>query len=387
MPSGRLNWSVEANPLSRVISRVRSGPLPYCDLTRTNPTAVELRYPHEEIAAALKRIAEFTYNPDPRGLISAREEIAARCTTKGVSVSPHQILLTSSTSEAYAFLFKLLCDVGDEVLVPSPSYPLFDYLMSLDSVRAQPYWVAYDGGWFIDFDDLERRINQRTRAIIVVSPNNPTGHYLKAYEAERLSALAAGAGVAIICDEVFVDYPLREIVPPVPTHGFASEVPAFILNGLSKGSGMPQMKLAWIIANNQSRMALEALELISDTYLSVNTPVQLALGDLLRVGDQIRSLIRERLATNIAAVNHLLRGSPIHALDAEGGWSVILQLPQTRSEDDWCLTLLKEHRIITQPGYFFDMPREPYLVLSLLSPTSELIDGVSGILQTVDNCS
>jgi alanine-synthesizing transaminase len=384
--SCRLNWSIEQTRLSRAIERARIEPMPVFDLSCSNPTAVGLSYPHDEMAAAFSRVTDYSYRPDPLGLLKARREIAAEYERQGLSISPEQIVLTSSTSEGYSFLLKLLCDIGDEVLVPSPSYPLFDYLIPLDLARPQPYRLAFDGAWFIDFDDLQRRLNTRTKAIVVVNPNNPTGQYLKRHEAERLAEIAVRNNLAIICDEVFADFPHRDGVGGTVSPLLEANATTFFLNGLSKGSGMPQVKLAWIVASApaaQQRGILSALEFISDTYLSVSTAVQLALPELLQIGNRIRSSIRERTGGNLAAVNDLLYGSCAQALAVEGGWSVILQLPHTRSEEEWCLALLNQFRVIAQPGYLFDMPRESYIVVSLLTPPADLIAGINATLQLV----
>jgi aspartate/methionine/tyrosine aminotransferase len=385
--SRRLNWSIGQTRLSRAIERARSESTPVLDLTYSNPTAVGLPYPHDDIAAAFSRVADYSYRPDPLGILAARREIAAQYERKGLCVSPEQIVLTSSTSEGYSFVFKLLCDADDEVLVPSPSYPLFDYLIPLETALSRPYKLAFDGAWFIDFDDLEQRINTRTKAIVVVSPNNPTGQYLKRQEAERLAEIAVRNNLAIICDEVFVDFPHLDGVGGVVSPLLEANVPTFFLNGLSKGSGMPQVKLAWIIAAGaaaQRREILSALELISDTYLSVGTAVQLALPELLQIGSRIRSLIRQRTGDNLVALDNLLRGSSAQALFVEGGWSAILQLPQTRTEEQWCLALLNRFRVIAQPGYLFDMPREAYIVISLLTPPDDLIGGIGAAMQLLN---
>jgi len=384
--SCRLNWSIEQTPLSLAIERARLGPMPVLDLSCSNPTAVGLPYPHDDIAAAFSRVTDYSYRPDPLGFLEARREIAAQYERQGFSVSPEQIILTSSTSEGYSFLLKLLCDIGDEVLVPSPSYPLFDYLIPLDLARPQNYLLAFDGTWFIDFEDLQQRINTRTKAIVVVSPNNPTGQYLKRHEAERLAEIAVRNNLAIICDEVFVNFPHQDGDAGTISPLLEANATTFLLNGLSKGSGMPQVKLAWIVAAApapQQRGILSALELISDTYLSVSTAVQVALPELLKIGNRIRSSIQQRTGVNLAAVNDLLRRSCAQALAVEGGWSVILQLPHTRTEEEWCLALLNEFRVIAQPGYLFDMPREPYVVVSLLTPPPDLIAGISATRQLV----
>jgi alanine-synthesizing transaminase len=384
VPSCRLHWSIGQTRLSLAIGRARSESLPVHDLSCSNPTAAGLPYPHGDIAAAFSRVTDYSYRPDPLGLLRARRVIADQYERKGISVLPEQIVLTSSTSEGYSFLFKLLCNVGDEVLVPSPSYPLFDYLIPLDSAVPQPYRLGFDGNWFIDFDDLQRRINSRTKAIVVVNPNNPTGQYLKRHEVECLVEIAVRNNLVIICDEVFVDFPLQPGLCGTVSPLLEANAATFFLNGLSKGSGMPQLKLAWIIAAGpkaQQRDNLSALELISDTYLSVSAAVQLALPELLQIGSHIRSSIRERAEANLATINQLLCGSSVQALAVEGGWSVILRLPNTQAEEEWCLALLNRFRVIVQPGYLFDMPQESYVVISLLTPPPDLIDGINATLE------
>lgn len=363
--SNRLPWTFAQNSLARAVAE-RSGS--FLDLTVSNPTTV-FDYPHAAIREALHGIGDFAYQPDPFGLEPARAAVAEFYREQGFALDSSRIALTASTSEAYGLLFKLLCDCGDEVLIPSPSYPLFEYVAALEGVRTVPYRLEYDGSWFIDFDHLERQISPRSRAIVIVNPNNPTGSFLKNWEWQRLIDLALRHNLSIIADEVFMSFELKSSGGWVKTLVGDDAVLSFSLNGLSKSAGMPQMKLAWIGINGpvvERELARERLELILDTYLPVNTPVQLALRPLLVIGAQLRAAIGARTRENLARSRQILEDSPVHVLDTEGGWSAILQLPQTRTEEEWLLRLLNERDVLLQPGFFFDMPSEAYAVASLL---------------------
>lgn len=380
--SQRLNWDVPANRYASASAIVRSSLDPCYDLSSSNPTEVGLKYPHAAIADAFARVGDFTYRPEALGLWIAREAIANYYRARNVPVLPDQIAVTASSSEAYSYLFKLLCDPGGEILVPRPSYPLFEYLASLERVRVQPYWLQYDGSWYIDFDDLTARLTPFTRAIVVVSPNNPTGGFLKQDEWQRLNEIAARHSIPLIVDAVFEEYPLSDTPGRSSSICPDSQVLTFTLNGLSKLCGMPQVKLGWMVAagpQDQVHQALRRLELIADTYLSVGTPVQLALPALFEVGAAFRRQIQERVRGTFTALTDLLKDSPIHPLHLEAGWSAILRLPQIRSEEDWLLSLLTEQGVILQPGYYFDMPGEPYAIVSLLTPTGAFIDGVNAM--------
>jgi alanine-synthesizing transaminase len=380
--SQRLNWHSPPTALSEAILQQRQQVPELLDLTSSNPTAVDLAYPDREIAAALSSISSLIYDPQPLGQWEAREAISACYHQTGFDIDPEHIIVTASSSEAYSYLFKLLCDPGDEMLSPRPSYPLFEYLAGLDSIRVQPYWLTYDGAWYTDLDDLESRITDRTRGIILVNPNNPTGSFLKAEEADRLCALARDRSLPLISDEVFMDYGLCEGTNRVLSLTGRSDTLSFSLNGLSKSAGMPQMKIGWIVINgpdDQVESARHGLELIADTYLSVSSPSQLVLPQLINLGAGVRSCIRERILRNAQALPDLLQGSPAHPLYTEGGWSSIIQLPQTRSEEDWVMRLLTRHGVIVQPGYLFDMPTEPFAVVSLLTPIGKFVEGISAI--------
>jgi len=372
--SGRLSQisaATEPNAWTRLLLEKRAAGARLLDLTLSNPTETGIAYPEDAIRAALGPDGALRYQPDPRGLRSAREAVAAAA---GAPVE--DVLLTVSTSEAYSYLLKLFCNPGDAVLVPEPSYPLFEHLTALEGVAAAPYRLAYDGAWHIDFSTVRAGA---ARAIIVVSPNNPTGSYLKTGELARLAAL----GLPLIVDEVFADYPLA---PPSDAVHLAARpnapVLTFSLGGLSKSAGLPQLKLGWIVAGGPGRAAaLDKLELIADCYLSVATPVQLAAPKLLALGAEVRDAIRARVRRNRDALAARLPPS-LTLLPAEAGWSAILRFPATRSDEELALALLRDHDTLVHPGYFFDLTGGTFLVVSLL-PTPEMFDaGTAAIIQS-----
>jgi alanine-synthesizing transaminase len=373
--SRRLNWDLRPNPITVLLEQKRAAGASILDLTESNPTRAGFDYP-AGILDALADPKALRYEPNARGIESAREAVSQHYVERGRMVEPSQILITASTSEAYAYLFKLLCDPGDEILAPRPSYPLFEFLADLESVRVRQYPLRYDGAWHIDFLALESAIGDRTRAIVVVDPNNPTGSFLKADEAERLQSLAASRNIAILGDEVFADYRFSGETPDRVT----AKALTFSMSGLSKIAGLPQMKLGWIVAQGPGHEgALDRLELIADTYLSVATPVQLALPELLAASKGVRAQIIERTRGNLARLKSLTSVSPAQVLHVEGGWSAILQIPRTRSEEQWTLSLLGDHGVLVQPGYFFDFESEAFLVVSLLAPTAAFDAGIRAI--------
>ncbi len=336
------------------------------DLTISNPTTAGLDLaPHLDLAP-LSSAAALRYTPDPLGLLSAREAVTRFYAAHHATLTPEQILLTASTSEAYSFLFHLLCDPGDDVLIAQPSYPLFDYLAGLADIRLRPYPLFFDHGWWIDLDQLERAITPRTRALVLVHPNNPTGHPTSAPEREALRTLCARHRLALIVDEVFLDYPLSPSAP-IPT--FAAEptpVLTFVLSGLSKVAALPQMKLGWIATLGPAPLRSEALarlEIIADTFLSANTPAQLALPTWLQQAPAVQRLILTRLRDNHDTLAH----SNLNILPVEAGWSAILRLPQTFHAPD-AATALLQAGILTHPGAFFGIPEKNRVVLSLLTP-------------------
>ena len=386
MFSSRSSIDLSPNRLALALARARASRRPILDLTESNPTGAGIRYDEGAIRAALAESASLRYAPAPFGIAAARQAVAQELSLHGAPVDPARVVLTASTSEAYAFLFKLLADPGDEVLVPVPSYPLFEHLARLESVRAVPYRIAYDGAWHVDLVSARAAVSSRTRAIIVVNPNNPTGSYVKRDELDALAAL----GLPIVSDEVFARFPLREDRRRCPSVLGAIEENAaplaFVLGGLSKLAGLPQMKLAWIaVAGERARVAeaLERLEVIADSFLSVGTPVQLALGGLLACRGVAEEAIRVRTRANVATLHAVVVASAVSVLDLEGGWYAILRLPRTESEEDWALALLEEDGVYVHPGHFFDFEEEAYIVVSLLTPEATFHEGVSRIVERV----
>ena len=377
------------NSFTLLIEHKRNRGVPLLDLTVSNPTQVFAEYPHDEIRRAYANIVDFTYRPDPFGSKEARCAIAEVYSREGIPISPDQFVLTASTSEAYALLFKLLCDPEDEVLAPAPSYPLFEFLAGLESVRFIPYRLRYDAAWRIDFRDLRERISRRTRAIVIVNPNNPTGSFLKKGEKDELFELARQHELPVISDEVFMPYSLGNANQRATTLISSDMVLSFSLNGLSKWAGMPQMKLGWIVINGPAdkvAIARERLEVIADTYLTVSTPVQEALPGLLKIGGAIQRLIVQRITRNLDALDECLSNSPVHRLYTEGGWSVILRLPETATEDAWMARLIEQKEVVAHPGYLFDMDSEPFLVVSLVTPPQVFDEGIRRIGELASCC-
>jgi alanine-synthesizing transaminase len=384
MFSSRLAWRLTRNPIARLLAEKRAAGETILDLTESNPTRAGIAYPAAEISRALADPRALAYDPDPAGLPDAREAVSAYYRERGCDAAPERILLTASTSEAYAYLFKLLADPGDEILSPRPSYPLFEYLAALESVSIVQYPLFYDHGWHMDLAALRDRITERTRAIVLVNPNNPTGSYLKRHELDALLAIASGRGLALISDEVFGDYTFTEDPSRVGTLAGLTEALEFSLSGLSKIGGLPQMKLGWIAMAGEPqrrRDAWERLELIADTYLSVGTPVQVAFPSLLALGAGVQAQIQARTRANLA---HLRSALPANAastlLDVEGGWYATLQVPRTRTEQEWVLDLLRSANVLVQPGFFYDFESEAYLVLSLLTESAAFREGVRRLL-------
>jgi aspartate/methionine/tyrosine aminotransferase len=380
--SRRLSWGTRENALARAEAERRASGRPLFDLTLSNPTLAELPYPVHAIAQAFADPAMATYHPSPRGLARARAAVAADYARRGAHVAADAIFLTASSSESYALLFKLLGDPGQAMLVPEPSYPLFDYLAGLEGLAPRPYRLAFDGRWHIDFQSLDF---DNVAAIVVVSPNNPTGSYIGVEDCDRLAELAAKHGVAIIADEVFADFPFSP-APDTVTALAGRRLPAltFSLGGLSKASGLPQMKLGWIAATGPRALvepALANLDLVADTYLSVGTPVQLALPRLLELGADVRRAIQARLLRNRTALaNAIDAHSPCTLLPAEAGWSAIVRVPAVVSDEEWALRLLRDDGVLAQPGYFFDLQLGATLVVSLLTPPASFDHGIACML-------
>ncbi len=386
--SERTNWNTEESELAWAHRmHVKSGE-PIADLTASNPTRCGFDY-DPQLLTALMDPEALHYDPQPRGLLRARQAVCAYYASHHVSIKPDQITLTTSTSEAYSFLFRLLCDAGSEILVPQPSYPLFDFLAVLDDVRIKPVPFFYDHGWQIDTDSFRFAVSPLTRAIVLVHPNNPTGHFTKPSEAKELAKICREFDLALIVDEVFLDYQFSKGFGGKP-RSFAAGldgVPVFVVSGLSKVAGLPQMKAAWIVsAGPEAVAALDRLEIIADTFLSMNAPVQYALTRWLEGREAIQKQIRERVEANLAELDRQLSRLPeVSRLEMEGGWYAMLRIPALQSDERTVLALL-ERGVWVHPGYFFGMPSSGYLVVSLLGPSGEFKRGVSELADYLRSC-
>ncbi len=375
--SERTNWNTEESELALAHRLRAQAGLPIADLTASNPTRCGFHY-DPDLLSALANPKALDYDPQPRGTLTARLAVCAYYSQLGAELDPAQIVLTTSTSEAYSFLFRLLCDPGSEILVPQPSYPLFDFLAVLDDVRVKPVALIYDHAWQIDPEGFRRAITPRTRAIVLVHPNNPTGHFTKPWEAKELAAICREFDLSLIVDEVFLDYGFS-----APGQSFVAGldgVPVYVVSGLSKIAGLPQMKAAWIAATGPHHTeALDRLEVIADTFLSMNAPVQCALPVWLEARTAIQAQIHDRVAANLAELDRQLPQLPgVDRLAVEGGWYAVLRIPALQSDDRTVLALL-DRGVWTHPGYFFGMPHAR-LVLSLLPPSAEFTTGVGAIV-------
>jgi alanine-synthesizing transaminase len=383
MFSARTRWDLTANRLARHLEEKRARGETVLDLTASNPTRVDLPVPRDLLAPLVQPEA-LRYEPTPFGLPAARRAVAAEFARRGVAIDPSRVLLTASTSEAYAYLFKLLCDPGDEVLVPCPGYPLFDFLASLESVHVRSYPSAWDGEWQVDLPALAAAMTPRTRAVVVVHPNNPTGAFLKGRELEAIEALCVGRGAALVSDEVFADYAFRLDPRRAGSAARDGAALAFTLGGLSKSCALPQLKLAWIAVTGPGavrREALARLEVVADTYLSVSTPVQVAAPALLARREELQGPLRDRLAGNLGVLRAGLGpASPATLLEPEGGWYAVLRIPATLPEEERVVRLLAERNVLVHPGFFFDFPREAFLILSLLPPPAIFAEGFRRVL-------
>jgi alanine-synthesizing transaminase len=378
MFSSRFHWDFRANRLTRAMEAKRRAGARVLDLTGSNPTRAGLTYP-PEIVGAFADDGMLVYEPEPAGAPAARQAVAAYYAARESRVAVERILLTASTSEAYAYLFKLLCNPGDRVLVPRPSYPLFEFLAAMESVEVRQYPLGYHGGWAIDVEAVAALVTERTRAVVLVNPNNPTGSYVKRAELAALGKLCAERGMALISDEVFADFSLSSDAERVRTLAEVEDCLAFSMSGLSKVAGLPQMKLGWIVVSGPADLraeAMEKLEWIADTYLSVSTPVQCAAARLLAAGESVQRQIRERCAAHLAWAREALAGSAANILAVEGGWYITLQAPRIRSEEEWALELLEREDVLVQPGFFYDFESEAFLVVSLLTPEAVFREGI-----------
>lgn len=381
--SARTNWETTETDLAQALHARRESGLPTYDLTASNPTHCGFTYDEAAILSPLASPEALIYDPNPQGILNAREAVCAYYRDHGAAVDPAQIFLTTSTSEAYSYVFRLLCDPGDEILIAQPSYPLFDFLATLDDVKLTSYALFYDHGWHLDIEAVRQRITPRTRAIALVHPNNPTGHFIKENEQAQLEALCVEHNLALIIDEVFLDYPLV----PMQAKSFATGPhPAltFILSGLSKIAALPQMKAAWICAfgpGEALRQSLTRLEIIADTFLSMNAPIQHALPHWLAHSHTIQQQISQRIAANLAALDALLaEQTMVTRLAVEAGWYAILRIPAIRRDEETAIDLIRSAGVSTHPGYFFGFPGDGWLVVSLLTPQNDFRMGLKAVV-------
>jgi alanine-synthesizing transaminase len=385
MFSERTKWKLEQNRFTRALEEVRARGAKVLDLAVSNPTRAGLQYEERAILGALASPRALDYDPQAKGLPEAREAVAGYYREQhGVrGLDGEQIILTTSTSEGYSFVFRLLCNSGDELLVPKPSYPLFEFLADLQDVKLAPYELIYDHGWQMDFPSLEKAVTGRTRGVVVVHPNNPTGSYMHWAEVETLNSFCMEHRLALIADEVFLDYGLEDTVHA----SFAGNrnVLTFTLSGLSKVVALPQMKIAWVVTSGPESEAAEAmgrLEVIADTYLSMNAPLQWATPALLAQRKNIQPQLLARVRTNLRELDRQLAAQQAcQRLSVEGGWYAVLRVPVTRSDEDLAIELLREKSVLVHPGHFYDFPRDGYLVLSLITPQLEFAEGMTAILQ------
>jgi alanine-synthesizing transaminase len=412
MFSDRTNWKLAQNRFTTAVDEVRARGTKILDLTVSNPTRAGLHFDEPAILGALASPLALDYDPQSKGLREAREAVAGyyRAEHGIIDLDAEQIVLTTSTSEGYSFVFRLLCNAGDELLVPKPSYPLFEFLADLQDVRLVPYPLIYDHGWQMDFPSLQKAVTERTRGVVVVHPNNPTGSYVHAEEAGMLNSFCRDRGLAVIGDEVFLDYGLKtsgtktsaqeENNPgaPLPRIGqgdgrqgsFAGnqEVLTFTLSGLSKVAALPQMKVAWVVTSGPRELqaaALGRLEVIADTYLSLNAPIQWAVPRLLEQRKGMRSQLLQRVTENLAEMDRQLAGQTnCQRLCVEGGWYAVLRVPVTRSDEELAIELAREKAVLVHPGHFYDFPKDGYLVLSLITPLADFASGFAAVLDELN---
>jgi alanine-synthesizing transaminase len=386
----RTEWNLAANRYSLAVEEARSSGRTLLDLTASNPTTVGLHFEGERILRALQHPRALEYEPASKGILAAREAVAEYYAGWGVALSAERIILTVSTSEAYSYCFRLLCDPGDEVLVPQPSYPLFEFLADIQDVKLVPYELVYDHGWQIEFESLHRAITPRSRAIMVVHPNNPTGHFTRRWELERLNALCRKHELALVADEVFLDYGLENSIATEEPLSFAANDAAltFTLSGLSKICALPQFKVAWIAASGPPELvsaALERLDVIADTYLSPNAPVQWAIAELLATRDGIQQQLRQRVQRNLRELDaQLAKAKMTTRLEFDAGWYAVLRTSSARSDEDTAIALLEQEGVLIHPGHFFDFPGTGYLVASLIAPEEDFREGMGRVLRAMD---
>ena len=387
MFAARTNWNLAPNRYTEAVEAARHEGRTLLDLTASNPTSIGFAYERERILGALQHENALQYEPASKGILAARQAVSGYYAKRGIDVSPERLVLTVSTSEAYSYCFRLLCDPGDEVLVPSPSYPLFDFLADIQDVKLIPYELVYDEGWQIEFESLRRRITPRTRAILVVHPNNPTGHFTKAWELARLNEVCRLHELALVADEVFLDYGLAGQAAPL---SFAANRAAltFTLSGLSKIAALPQIKVAWLAVSGPDDVAHEAMErldVIADTYLSPNAPVQWAVPELLATSEGIQRQLNDRVRRNLAELDRQLRSATLTTrLEFDAGWYAVLRTSAYRTDEELAIALIEREGVLVHPGHFFDFPGAGYLVVSLITPQAEFREGIGRVLRALD---
>ena len=384
MFSQRTNWKLSPNKYTQALEEIRSYGTPMIDLTVSNPTLCGFQYDARTILAAFQNPKALTYEPEAKGLLAAREEVARYYKEDHrITIDPDSLLLTTSTSEAYSYVFRLLCNPHDEILVPRPSYPLFDFLGDLQDVSLIPYSLEYAHGWFVDFHSLIRALTPRTRAVLLVHPNNPTGSYVHDEEVQRLNELCRERNLALIVDEVFLDFCFTDHA----RNSFVANQDSltFTLSGLSKIAALPQMKVAWVATTGPEALkkpAMDRLEIIADTYLSLNSPTQWAFPVLFEQRQSLRPQIRERLLRNWAYLKSVVGGaSCCELLDAEGGWYAVLRAGGDRADEDLAIDLLRKTHTLVHPGHFYDFPNDGYMVVSLITPATDFQRGISYLLE------
>jgi alanine-synthesizing transaminase len=382
MFAGRTNWNLHSNRLSEALAKHRAAGKPLLDLSASNPTECGFEYDRQAILKALSNPESLSYDPDAKGLLSARRAVAEYYSSLEIVVPVEDIILTTSTSEAYSFAFRVLCNPDDELLIPEPSYPLFSFLADIHDVKLVGYPLLYDHGWQIDFHALQQFITARTRGVIVVNPNNPTGHFCKPGEMEKLNEICSPRRMAIIADEVFLDFHVAATRP----RSFAANTGCltFTMSGLSKISGLPQMKAAWLIATGPEESKSEALarlEVIADTFLSMNAPVQRAMPLFLELRHGFQKQVLARVRKNLAELDKQLSAqSSCARLDMEGGWYAVVRVPATRSDEDVAIELLNAQGVYVHPGHFYDFPTDGYLIVSLIASESDFNEGIKRLL-------
>lgn len=383
MFSRRTDWSLALNRFTEAVREAQGAGREILDLSISNPTRAGITYGEAAVLRALGNEKSLDYDPQPKGLLSAREAVAAYYKEIGHEINPEALVLTTSTSEGYSYIFRLLANPGDEVLVPKPSYPLFEFLADLQDVSLVPYPLLYDHGWQIDLHSLERAFTEKTQAVVLVHPNNPTGSYVREEERTPVNTLCVERGIALIVDEVFLDY----AHDGTRRHSFSDNDAAltFTLSGLSKLSALPQMKLAWIAGSGPQEIVREAmarLEVIADTYLSVSAPIQFAAPTLLEQRNSVQSQLMERIRANLCELDRqLARNRACTRLEGQGGWYAVLRMPVTRSDEDLAIALLRDCGVLVHPGHFYDFPGDGYLVLSLIAEPQVFSEGISRVLQ------